>query len=348
MTKTSKETEAKITWLQMTPVAGTTARVPLEQKARSGSYITHDVHGKVKLVRMSATGKLLIELLGSGAQVEVAADECGPPFFASVKLGPDIPQAQPAPGPSLSSSHRFLAAILSAAGFPASTGQSQGSSSKAAGKQPYVSTQPKRRGRPPGKQDTRQRKLRGTPGIAWEYTGKNAGVGTQFAKLGEAVEHDGMGTLTVVQQLNATSLTCQSGEGSDGFLVTVEAAMVRAAVNASPSAHQAGSTSTSNAGKKYAFKSRGKRAVRVLPSGTPQFVTKGTAAVIRKRKKREATAIARGKPIKPARVTKNFTWPTALKDQAVQLYLSTYAVGSQYAACAKALQRLPGFSLVTS
>ena len=346
VTKTSRETEAKIKWLQMTQMPGTTALLQVPREARPGSCLTHVLYDKVKLVGMNASGNLMIQLLDSGVQEEVEADDCGPPFYASVKVMPNAPGAA---GPSSSSSHRFSAAILSAAGFSTgSTGMgssSMGLSGKAAGKQPAKpAAVPKKRGRPAGRKDSVPRLKRGAA-IAWEYAGKKAVGGTQFAKLGEAVEHDGMvGPLVLVQQPNATSLMLQSGEGDAGFLVTVAGSLVRAigaAVNS-------GETRASGAGTRRAFKPRRKREARVQQaySASIPLATKAAAEAVRGRRKREATALARGKPLKPARVVKNMRWAPALKDTAVALYLASYTTGSRWGDCAAALKLLPGFESV--
>jgi hypothetical protein len=79
-------------------------------------------------------------------------------------------------------------------------------------------------------------------------------------------------------------------------------------------------------------------------------VTKEAVKEVRKRKRREETAEARGKPLKAAREQKNRQWEAVYKQQAIALFNAKFSSGPKpdYASCRNELLKLPGFDGVTS
>ena len=170
-----------------------------------------------------------------------------------------------------------------------------------------------------------------------------------FGSLGCLVKHDVIGEAFLVARASETKLTLQVGDEGDGGLVTVEAREVQGTLAADvvTGVSSSSSAKTSAGVPRPNRKKIGPRATSsaALSSAIqkPSTVTKEVYRQIKRRKQREATAAAKGKPLKPARAEKNRTWEPELKAQAVTLYHARYAVGNQWAACAKKLEEVPGF-----
>ena len=68
---------------------GTTALIPTKREARPGMYITHNVHGKVKLLAEPVPNELKVQLKAGEHGIIVYAEDCGPPFSSAVKVQKD-------------------------------------------------------------------------------------------------------------------------------------------------------------------------------------------------------------------------------------------------------------------
>lgn len=229
-------------------------------------------------------------------------------------------------------------------------------SAKSAGKQrvkvaeEHQTAPPKKRGRPVGSKDKQPRQQKAIK-IAWDYGGKKGARGMQFGAIGQACKHDPFGEGFVVQQLNASSLVLQFGEGGDVTLSTVDAKDVQGITAATVIEGVAGSSSATAPatpaqahGKRRSGLTYKKRTATNAPaSGIQKRATKAQVMEAKKRKKREATAVAPGKPVKPGRQKQNKSWDPALKQQAVDMYHSKYASSRNFEGCAKELSCLPSF-----
>ena len=92
---------------------------------------------------------------------------------------------------------------------------------------------------------------------------------------------------------------------------------------------------------------RQRSALHEPTSAIRKRITKAQLEEIQKRKRREATAAKRGKPLKPAREQKNKRWDPALRRQAINIYNAKYASSKNFAGCTNELCKLPGFADVT-
>ena len=230
-------------------------------------------------------------------------------------------------------------------------------SAKAAGKQRATASEeeagapPKKKGgRPVGSKDKVPRRPK-TIKIAWNYGGRKAPPGMQFGAIGEPCTHDGLGSAFIVQQPSAGSLVLQFGEGNDATLSTVDAKDVQgiegaAVVEGAASSSAAASTSTKSKTKRRPGATR-KRSITPVAFAIQKRAMKAEVIELKKRKQREATAAAKGKPLKPAREKKNKSWDPALKKQAVDIYHTKYATSLNFAGCATELACLPSFEGIT-
>jgi transposase-like protein len=382
------EGAVSITWIQKQRVPDTTAIVQTTRTLKAGSFLFHSRHGKVKLVRAEGMGQLVVELCDkskhvgeavllkdSDRQIVVEAADCGPPFSSMIKDGlPDTAQQaaakRAAAGANATNPHAamWLASKTKAssanphAGFllpladtlVAGKGKEAAptpmTTSKGKGKAPAVAEK-KRRGRPKGSKDTQPRKKPATSvNVAWHYGGRKGQEGMSFGVIGTAVVHDQLGQGFLVGQASATLLMLQFGEGDDASIVTVDAREVQGTLAAEtvPGAGSSRSSAPRPNRKKQGARATGSAALE-SEIKKKRIVTKAEAREIEKRKRREATAAKKGKPLKAAREKKNRNWSEELKAQAVQLYRSNFAVGNRYTDCAKHLgSHLPGFTGVSA
>ena len=356
-TSTPGPARTSITWFQMVQRPGTTALVPMKREARPGMYITHKDHGKVKLLAESVPNQLKIQLKSGEDATIVYAEDCGPPFSASVKLQDD----------SFDDARMgFLREEV--AGWEAydqiyiTHFKSPTASSKAAGKR--VASEPEqpsrnKGGRPLGSKDKQPRKLRAKE-ITWEYTGRRGPVGLQSTTFGKTVRHDGLGNGILVQQPDPSHFTLSITGDDDGVesLVTVTVNELQAVTDSQsePAAESGrslagGSTAGSSVGASQPVSKRkaGKRKRVAATELPPQQLKRAKRAEIvekHNRKKREATAEARGKPLKAASQQLNQKWAPELRQQAVQLFYSRFAP-KDFQGCARHLLGIPGFTGVT-
>ena len=381
------EGAVSITWKQKQRVPDTTAIVETTRTLKAGSFLFHSRHGKVKLVRAEGMGQLVVELCDkskhageavllkdSDRQIVVEAADCGPPFSSMIKDGlPDTAQQaaakRAAAAAKATNPHAafFLAGKTKAssanphAGFllpivvalVTSKGKETAPTNpKGKGKAQAVAEK-KPRGRPKGSKDSQPRKRQATDvKIAWHYGGRKGPDGMTFGNIGTAVTHDQLGQGFLVGQANPTQLMLQFGEGDDGSVVTVEAREVQGTL-AAEMVSEAGTSKTSAGAPRPNRQKKGARATGsaalVSEIQKKRTVTKEVAREVEKRKRREATAAKKGKPLKAAREKKNRVWPAELKEQAVQLYRSKFAVGNSYTDCAKHLDsQIPGFKNVSA
>lgn len=320
------------------------------------------------VVELCATSKRIEEavlMTGSDNQLLVEAADCGPPFSAIVKEGPPNTLAQAASksaaaGSKATNPHAamLLVSQMSAssanphAGFLLSKHHAPAfTASKVAGKQkePAIT---KPRGRPPGSKDTQPRKKRAQVKIGWHYGGKKGPEGMTLGDLSSRVTHDVLGEAFLVAQVSPSQLMLQIGEGEDGSVVTVEAREVQATLAAAVIT-EAGTSSSAKTSAGAPRPNRKKGTPRAPLSSeigkTRIFLSKAQAQEVVKRKRREATAAKKGRPLKDARAQKNRRWPQVLKDQAVELYHSRFATVLGFTECAKDLElRIPGFKGVSA
>ena len=354
-------TDAKdtIKWVQIVKRPGTTAPIETLWEKKSGSYVTHAKHKKVMLIDKPSPSKLTVKL-STNEHVVVDAADCGPPFSANVKTTSDYNTV----GRMSNLCHdcgcanillpwiiNVFAALLLKAKATARL------SAKAAGKQratasdKEVGAPPKKKGgRPVGSKDKVPRRPK-TIKIAWNYGGRKAPPGMQFGAIGEPCTHDGLGSAFIVQQPSAGSLVLQFGEGNDATLSTVDAKDVQgiegaAVVEGAASSSAAASTSTKSKTKRRPGATR-KRSITPVAFAIQKRAMKAEVIELKKRKQREATAAAKGKPLKPAREKKNKSWDPALKKQAVDIYHTKYATSLNFAGCATELACLPSFEGIT-
>lgn len=353
----------------------------MTRTANAGNFVTHAHHGKVKLIRADGLDQLVVELCitskrieeavliqGSDRQLIVEAADCGPPISFMAKDGPVDTAAQAAAkcaaaGAKATNPHAALqlASGTSAssanphAGFllrltvPSKTSSASANSKAASKGKEIAPTNPKPKGRPQGSKDTQPRKRRPQVKIGWHYGGRKGPDGTMLGDLGGAVIHDVLGEAFLVAQASPTQLMLQFGEGDSGSIVTVEASDVQATL-ASAEASGAGTSKTSAGAPRP---NRKKQKPRCAPVGSEiqkrRISTKAVAREVEKRKRREANAAAKGRPLKPAREKKNRTWAPDFRDQAVELYHSRFSAGLRFTACAKHLElHFPGFSGVSA
>ena len=146
----------------------------------------------------------------------------------------------------------------------------------------------------------------------------------QFGAIGDECVHDLFGEGFIVQQPNPGSLVIQFGNGEDAALSTVDAKDVHAIASSAAVEGAAGSSGVKPKAKAHKKRRSGltynPRTAEAPTSAIQKRVTKSEVAEIRKRKQREAKAVARGKPLKPARAGKNKSWDCALKQQAVDIF----------------------------
>ena len=347
LTKTSTDAapaERKIKWLHVVKRPGTTALIDTPREAKPGSFITHVVHNKVMLMNMPVEGKLTVQLLTTDRRsVVVNAADCGPPFSSVVKVTSDFNEA----GRLANLCHLVGCASILLPWTSFWIGHKL--SAKAFGKQRDSTPQPapaKKRGRPVGSKDTRDRQPK-TVKVGWNYGGKKGHAGMQFCTIGQLCVHDRFGEGYIVQQPNPTSLLLQFGDGEEVTLTTVDAKDVQGTTAATVHEVVQGAAGSSHAAhtplKRRAGLTRSRSIVQEPTSATHKRVSKADILVIQKRKKREATAARRGTPLKPARLQQNKQWDPALKQQAVGMYNSTYATSKNFEGCTKELLKLPGF-----
>ena len=343
-------TDAKdtIKWVQIVKRPGTTALIDTPCEKKSGSYVTHSVHKKVMLINAPSPGKLTVKLLSTNEQVVVDAADCGPPFSAPLKVTSDYNDL----GRMANLCHACGCAnpllpwtMLMFGRAGAKPG------AKAAGKQPaQVSEEqaapPKKKGRPVGSKDKQARQPK-TIKIAWHYGGKKGPGGMQFGAIGQACTHDRFGEGFIVQQPIANSLMLQFGAGDDATLSTVDSRDVQGIAAAAVVEEPAGSSSGTASTKRRPGATRKRSAAPAPVSVIQKRSTKAQVVEAKKRKKREATAARKGKPLKPAREQKNKRWGPDLKKQAVDIYNTKYAATKNFEGCRKELLRLPGFDGVT-
>ena len=355
ITKTSRATPASedelIKWIQVVRRPGTTALLDARREARVGSFVTHKDLNKVKLLGRVSEEKLLVELIEpdkrAGEKVQVDASACGPPFSNPVK---HLEQTYlDARVNELRDERDYWNAFEDSCYQFYIVKYGPVRMDKKAGKRPATPTG-KKQGRPAGSKDKAPR-VRSAPSlqIVWDYGGAKGPSGMQFATLGDVVHHDMFGPAVVVQQPNASVLVLQYGNDTDSSMATVDAKQVCGTKVVEASAGSS-SGATEKAPLKRIRAKSGKRTAPKQPvtSAIQKRVTKATADDVRKRKKREATAAARGKPLKPARESKNRSWADALKRQAVDLYNSKHiSSGTSFSDCAKELKVFPGFDGVT-
>ena len=165
----------------------------------------------------------------------------------------------------------------------------------------------------------------------------------------------------LVQQPDPSHLTLSlHGDDGDESLVTVSLKEVQAISEKEPagsasgsaggSSTSAGTSSHAGTGSQTVVKRKSGTRKRVATSEpTPPPPKRATKAEIydrKKRKKREATAAAKGKPLKPARQQVNKRWAPELKNQVLEVYNSQFAAaGKGFTACATYLANLaPSFN----
>ena len=366
-----------IQWVQFKLRAGTTALVPYDRKARPGWKITHNTHGRVKLLGRVGEKQLKVELLDPdrpSEQIIVDAADCGEPIFAAAKITSTVEET----------THEWIRDVWMRRvvdnAFARATG-AEPCRSTAAGKRPLApeeetelpppSQKPKAgRGRPKGSKDKAPRvRSRPSLSITWDYAGKCGPPGQQFVTIGESVVlHDSIPSAgIIVQQPTPSSLVIQLGEGDDAALMTVDARLVQAEassrrrISGQPdSTSGASGTGSGEASSSTAPKQRNRgpsgsragpsQAVQVQPVAFPKAVTKAVSEEAQKRRKREETAAARGRPLKAAREQKNRKWEDAYKQQAVTVYKEKFSAGSgdNWAGCRDELRKLSGFEGVQS
>ena len=203
-------------------------------------------------------------------------------------------------------------------------------------------------GRSKGSKDKVSRQPRGQLNVSWEYGGKKGVAGTHFAVIGDEVTHDVVGKAFIVAQPNPSSLVLQIGEGDDSTIASFASRQVQGLVHEQGQAIGREATSATRGKHQSGLKRNRSQELEGDGQFMPkQVVTKAEAEEARKRKKREATAAAKGKPLKIARAQKNRTWEAALKQQAVELFNAKYAHGMKYGDCVTELAMLPGFNGVT-
>ena len=213
----------------------------------------------------------------------------------------------------------------------------------------------RRRGRPPGSLDKVKRVRSMTScNITWDYGGKHAPPGTQFASIGDFVQHNSFSTpACIIQQPTPSSLVLQLGDGDDTTIMNVNAIDVQVSRQGITTEEASSSGVQKPSRGKVTRKKSGPRirpsqAAQQQPSPLIVVVKKALAKEIQKRRHREATAEARGRPLKAARAQKNRKWDQVYKSQAISLFLSKFSVGNDYAGCRNELLKLPGFRGVES
>ena len=365
-----------IKWTQFKRREGTTALIPYERQARPGWKITHTSHGKVRLLGKFGDTELKVEKLDSVEQIIVDAADCGEPINAPVKVTSTEQE-------TVEEWYRDVwvpCAIKSAIARATSM-----ESSNAAGKRPMPipdtaptetpspTTTKRPVGRPKGAKDKTPGRVRSKPSlkITWTYGGKHGVPGLQYATLGNPVHHDSIPNsmpAVVIQQPSLSSLVLQLGDGDDASIMTVDSRDVQAAADFGLAHSAPGEARSSGTGQTGGTKQKRKRvqtggtkqkrkrvqtgqsrAAQLQPAPLTKAVKKQVAVQVRKRKRREATAAARGKPLKAARGQKNRAWEDAYKQQAAALFNRKFSSGAKpdYGACKKELEKLPGFDGVT-
>ena len=350
VTKTPRDVaKDKIKWVQVVKRPGTTALIDTPREAKAGMFITHGTHKKVMLINMLSPGELTVKLLLTDEHVVVDADDCGPPFSAGAK----VTSAFTKEGLMANLCHLCGCANILLPWILLIFGRGHKLSAKAVGKQPAQArepqiTPPKKKGRPMGSKDKQPRQPK-TIHIAWVYGGRKGAGGMQFGAIGQHCTHDIFGEGYILQQPNESSLVMQFGDGDDAALSTVDATNVQGIAAAAVVEGVTGSSSVmapryKTQGKRHSGLTRKKSSIVQAPTSAIQKrATKAEVLEVKKRKRREATAAARGKPLKQARERKNKKWDAALKLQAVNMYHSKYTTGSNFDGCAKELSHLPGF-----
>ena len=165
-------------------------------------FITHNVHGKVKLLAESVPDELKVQLKSGEDPIIVYTADCGPPFSSNVKLEDDsledalMGELRAAQAVWDEYDNMYVTPCVTHYSAPTAP-------SKSAGKQKAATTSaaepqpPKKKGRPVGSKDKQPRQERSQI-MKWEYGGKHGPAGTQFAKLGDDVVHNQMGVGVLV------------------------------------------------------------------------------------------------------------------------------------------------------
>lgn len=213
------------------------------------------------------------------------------------------------------------------------------------------------KGRPKGSKDRQPGRVRShkSLNITWDYGGKQGAPGAQFASIGDSVQHDSFPMqVSIIQQPSVSALVIQVGDGENATLMSVAACDVQASSDPGAGSSNTAGQANQNAGKRK----RLRKGARAGPSCAAQLelaplstaVTKEVIKEVRKRKRREETAEARGKPLKAAREQKNRKWEAVYKQQAIALFNAKFSSGPKpdYARCRNELLKLPGFDGVTS
>jgi hypothetical protein len=148
-------------------------------------------------------------------------------------------------------------------------------------------------------------------------------------------------------------LVLQLGDGDDTTIINVNAIDVQVSRQGITTEEASSSGVQKPSRGKVTRKKSGPRigpsqAAQQQPSPLIVVVKKALAKEIQKRRPREATAEARGRPLKAARAQKNRKWDQVYKRQAISLFLSKFSVGNDYAGCRNELLKLPGFRGVES
>ena len=122
--------------------------------------------------------------------------------------------------------------------------------------------------------------------------------------------HDGLGAGKLVGRPTPSTFMLEFGEGEDAYLVSVDLSRCQGSATnqqkAVPAAAGAGSSSDTNRDGKRRRRSGGGRKRKALSpdelaSGLKLTSTKAELDVVRKRRKREESAIERGRPLKSLR-----------------------------------------------
>ena len=363
--KSSDDTAAVfIHWRSKTTVRGSTARIEVEEKARVGAFVTHptlSALGPVKLCQRLSPEKLEVEVDAVDSNGHtfkerhvVDAVDCSHPH--TVAAARDQSVYLPA------ATDDAIAADLARRAVAAAKQMVEGISSTASGKRKAQSAAkakekvPKKMGRPKGSADKQPRKRRNPNKIMWYYAGKKAPAGQQFAEVGDALKHDGLFDCILLASPNPGHLQIQVEKDGEVYAASVDATVCHTLHGASPSQRKRKTSetgrSTSEAGgssgapakrRKGGGRKRQQLTETQRASGLTETSTKAQLVRVQKRKKREADALARGRPLKPLKAALNRKWPMELKNQALAIYNSTFADGERYAACTEHLLKLPGF-----
>ena len=355
---------------------GSTARIEVFVKARVGSYVTHAVHGKVKLLGQPAPDKLEVEIKTDTSQWPVPggiitmrnivdALDCSDPVAIARVRDPSLYLAEDsaemvadelvkqAIEDALKQSDQDL--HNSARAAPKSKGKGK---AMAVELPPTPPMESKKRGRPMGSKDSQPRPPRSASKVAWVYDGSKGTKGRQVAAIGDVVEHDGLGRAILLEQMDREHLQLQAGTDGLEYAVTVESAKCVAVEHLKETTQGGGSGAGGSnddvisTKRKQKRKSGGRKRKELnemdMKHGLNSLSTKAEMERVQKRQKREQIAAARGKPLKALKIQKNRKWPPALKDQAVQVYHTQFAVGEQWTACCNELLKLPGFVGLTA